>query len=82
MTARSNEMKNITLSIDDKELEDSRRYAQQQGQSLNSMIRELLRRTVRSSSKNWMDDCFELMDRAKVKTKNVKTWKREDLYDV
>lgn len=75
-------MKNITLSIDEKELEDGKKYAEQHNKSLNSLIRELLRRTVRSSSEAWIDDCFELMDRAKVKAKKVKSWKRENLYDV
>lgn len=75
-------MKNITLSLDEKELEAGREYAQEQGLSLNALIRQLLRRTVRSSSEDWLEECFELMDRAKVKRGKVVAWKREDLYDV
>ncbi len=74
-------MKNITLSLDEKELERARQYAQEHGMSLNSLIRNLLKRTVPSPSGNWLDDCFALMDQAKGRRKAV-TWKREELYDV
>ncbi|MCI0411783.1 hypothetical protein L0222_03160 [bacterium] len=75
-------MKNVTLSVDDKELEAGRRYAEEQGLSLNSLIRQLLRRTVHTSAERWMDECFELMDQAKIKGSKAKSWKREDIYDV
>lgn len=74
-------MKNITLSMDEKELEEARRYALARGISLNALIRELLRRTLGQRSGNWMDDCFGLMDQARVKADNIR-WKREELYDV
>jgi hypothetical protein len=74
-------MKNITLSLDEKELERARRYAQEHGISLNSLIRSLLARTVPSPAENWLEDCFELMDQANPKGKPAR-WKREDLYDV
>ena len=75
-------MRNVTLSLEDKDLEDARRYARERGISLNALIRQLLKRTIRSSSGNWMDDTFKLMDRARQKRLKVKPWKREDLYDV
>lgn len=74
-------MKNITLSLDEKELEAGRKYAQEHGMSLNAFIRDLLKRNTGSSSENWLEDCFSLMDQAKVRRK-IKPWKREDLYDV
>ena len=75
-------MKNITLSLDESELEAGRKYAQEQGMSLNALIRQLLGRTVRSASENWIEECFELMDQAKVKKRQIRVWKREELYDV
>lgn len=75
-------MKNITLSLDEKELESGRRYAQERGISLNALIRQLLRRTIRSSSDQWLDECFQLMDQANLKGRKLKPWKREELYDV
>lgn len=75
-------MKNVTLSLEDKDLEEARRYALQQGMSLNALIRQLLKNTARISSGNWMDDTFKLMDRARPRRRKVKPWKREDLYDV
>jgi inactivated superfamily I helicase len=75
-------MKNVTLSLEDKDLEEARRYARERGMSLNALIRQLLQRTARISSGNWMDDTFKLMDRARPKRLKAKPWKREDLYDV
>lgn len=75
-------MKNVTLSLEDKDLEEARRYAREQGMSLNALIRQLLKHTVGISSGNWMDDTFKLMDRARPKRGKLKPWKREDLYDV
>lgn len=74
-------MKNVTLSLDEKELEAGRRYAQEHGMSLNALIRELLKRSTGSFSDNWLEECFKLMDQAKVRRK-IEPWKREDLYDV
>jgi inactivated superfamily I helicase len=75
-------MKNVTLSLEDKDLEEARRYARERGMSLNALIRQLIQRTARISSGNWLDDTFKLMDRARPKELKVKPWKREDLYDV
>lgn len=74
-------MANVTLSIHEKLLKESRKYAKKHNTSLNSLIRKLLSHTVTSSSKDWLDECFHLMDKAKADSKGKK-WKREDLYDV
>ncbi len=74
-------MSNITISIDDKLLKKCREYAKNHNTSLNALIRRLLSQTVENVSKDWVDECFALMDRAKANTKGKK-WKREDLYDV
>ena len=74
-------MPNITISLDEDLLKSGRRYAQQRRTSLNALIRQLLEETVRASSQDWIDECFDLMDRAQGSSQGV-TWKREDLYDV
>jgi hypothetical protein len=74
-------MPNITISLDEKILKSGRQYAEKHHTSVNALIRSLLEQTVRSDSTQWVEECFALMDRAKVRSKG-KRWKREDLYDV
>ena len=74
-------MANVTISIDDKLLKEGRKYARMHGTSLNSLLRQLLSKTVAPSSNDWLEECFRLMDRAKGNSKGEK-WSREDLYDV
>jgi hypothetical protein len=74
-------MANVTISIDEELLKEGRRYANMHGTSLNSLIRQLLSKTVTAASNDWLEECFRLMDRAKGDSKGEK-WNREDLYDV
>ena len=74
-------MPNITISIDEDLLKSGRRYAEKHQTSMNALIRKLLEQTVRSRSKAWFEECFQLMDRAGADSKG-KRWKREELYDV
>ncbi len=74
-------MSNVTISIDDKLLKESRKYAQERGLSLNALIRQFLIETVENKSRNWLHECFELMDKTQANSRGGK-WKREDLYDV
>ena len=74
-------MPNITISIDEDLVKAGRNYARKHHISLNALIRRLLADAVTDSSRNWLDECFDLMDRAKGDSKG-KTWRREDLYDV
>ena len=74
-------MKNVTLAIDEKLVEESRRYAREHRTSLNNLIRDLLTRTVRGEGRDWTEDCFRAMDAANGRS-GGKSWKREDLYDV
>ena len=76
-------MPNVTLSMDEKLLEQSRKYAKSHGTSLNGLIRKLLTRTVKPSSadQDSLDDFFRIADNAHY-TSHGKKWKREDLYDV
>jgi len=72
-------MKNITLAIDEQILVLGREYAKKQNLSFNALVRKLLEQTVESSSKDWLEDAFRLMDKANVSS-NGKKWKREELY--
>ncbi|MFC1886016.1 DUF6364 family protein [Thermodesulfobacteriota bacterium] len=74
-------MPNITISLDKDLLKAGRQYASEHNTSINALIRKLLEQMVNSESKDWIDECFKLMDRAKVNSKG-RRWKREDLYDV
>ena len=74
-------MKNITLSIDEKLLKESREYAKKHNISLNALIRSLLKQTVSNSSTRWLEELFKLMDAAKGNSGGMK-WRREDLYRV
>lgn len=75
-------MPNVTISIPDKILKSGREYAQKHRLSLNAFIRDLLEKTVlRSSSSNWLNESFKLMDKAKGNSHGRK-WKRDDLYNV
>ena len=70
-------MKNVTLTIDDKLIEESRRYANKHHTSLNALIRDLLRRTVLGENRDWVDACFKKMDAANGHSCGRK-WKRKD----
>jgi plasmid stability protein len=74
-------MPNMTISLDEDLLKAGRSYAKKHNTSMNALIRKLLEQTVTSKSRDWLDECFRLMDRAKVNSRGQR-WKREDLYDV
>lgn len=74
-------MKNITLSIDESLLKSAREYARRHNMSFNVLVRKLIEQTVVSNQSNWLDEAFELMDKANLKSEGV-TWSREDLYRV
>lgn len=72
-------MKNLTLSADDRLIEEGRRYAAENHTSLNALLRTLLERVVRENRTDWVADCVKEMDTAKGHSRGKK-WKREDLY--
>lgn len=74
-------MPNITISLDKDLLKSGRRYAEKHQTSMNALIRTLLEQTVRPQSKNWLEECFRMMDLANVNSQGQK-WPREALYDV
>jgi hypothetical protein len=74
-------MPKITISIDDALLKAVRKYAEKHETSINAFIRKLLEETVQFQTKDWLRECFELMDRAKGNSRG-KRWQREDLYEI
>ncbi len=74
-------MPNITISLNKDLLKSGRCYAEKHQTSLNALIRTLLEQSVRPQSKNWLEECFQLMDRTNVNSKG-RRWRREELYDV
>jgi len=72
-------MKNITLALDEKIIKKGRKYASKHNLTLNSLVRELLEKTVEEDSQNWLEESFHLMDQVKL-SKTMKKWKRQDLY--
>ena len=77
---RRHEVKNITLAVDERLVEKGRRYAREHHTSLNSLIRELLARTVGEAHDGGIDDCLRKMDAARGHSRGRK-WRRQDLYD-
>ncbi len=73
--------KNITLAIDDETLAAARAYAKRHDTSVNALVRELLAQRVGSRRRQWIDQCFEFMDKANGDSQG-KRWRREDLYRV
>ena len=73
-------MPNITISLDEDLLKSGRRYAEKHQTSMNALIRKLLEQTVRLHSDAWLEECFNLMDRAGGDAKG-RRWQREDLYN-
>ena len=72
-------MKNITLALDENTVRRGRNYASRHNMSLNSLVRNLLEKTVAEDSDTWLDECFQMMDKVSI-PRNAKKWKREELY--
>lgn len=76
-------MKNITLSMSEELLKTGREYAQEQGISLNTLVRTLLEREAGSkktvSSENlWLTEVFMLMDSLGMHSRG-EPWTRSDV---
>lgn len=72
-------MSNITISLSEQLLKESRAYAQAQKTSLNDFIRGLLAKTVKKPGTIWLQDSFALMDKAHGHS-HGQTWTREELH--
>ncbi len=73
-------MPNITISLDKDLLRSGRLYAEKHQTSINALIRKLLEQTVKSESDDWLEECFNLMDRTHANS-GGRTWSREELYN-
>ena len=73
-------MPNVTISIGEKLLKKSRKYAEKRGTSLNALIRDLLTDKVDQNSEQWIQELFDFADK-KSGNSSGKKWKREDLYE-
>ncbi len=74
-------MPNITLSIDEKTLRQSREYARKHNLSLNALIRQMLEQKIGLSKENWVGEFLSLSDSLKINSNGYK-WAREDIYDL
>jgi hypothetical protein len=72
-------MRNITLAIDEEILVLGREYAKRHNMSFNALVRKSLEKTVKHTSKDWIDEMFKEMDKENVSSKGAK-WGRKDLY--
>jgi len=72
-------MKNITLAIDDETLEAGRSYASRHQTTLNSLVRELLVRTVLADRQALANEMFRLMDAHPGHSQGTR-WTRDELY--
>jgi hypothetical protein len=72
-------MRNITLAIDEETLSLGREYAKRHNMSFNALVRKSLEKTVKHSSKDWLDEMFKDMDKENANSKGEK-WTREELY--
>jgi hypothetical protein len=72
-------MKNITLSLDEGTLEAGRDYARRHQTTLNSLVRELLVKTVLADRNAGVREMFRLMDQHPGNSQGLR-WNREDLY--
>lgn len=74
-------MKNVTVAVDEKLLDESREYARKHQTTLNALIRKLLEREVGARRRDhWVDEFRELTAKAGGNSRGWK-WNREELYD-
>ncbi len=74
-------MSNITLSVPDDLLKESRQYAQKHNTSLNALVRNLLEKIISRKKKGLLKSSFDAVDRSPVSSKGKK-WTRDELYDI
>ena len=74
-------MRKITLVLDEETVRAGRAYARRHNMTLSSLIRKLLRQATSVDSKERIQECFALMDKARARPV-VGKWRREELYRV
>lgn len=73
-------MPNVTISLNENLLRESRKFAENQGTSLNSLIRKLLKQNIQHESKWSIDEFFRIIDSVKGDSKGWK-WNRDEIYE-
>jgi hypothetical protein len=74
-------MKNVTLAMDERLLEESREYARKHHTTLNAMIRKLLQQKVtRPLAVDWLKELLRIADEGHGNSRGWK-WNREEIYD-
>ena len=73
-------MKNTTITLDEKTLEDGRRYARQLGQSFNAWVNKLIRDAIKRSQESEMVELLEMSDRI-AGDSGGRSWSKEEIYD-
>lgn len=79
MRAYNASMKNITLALDEKTIDAGRDYAQRHNTTLNTLVRDLLEKTVLTDRMAAVQEMFRLMDAHPGNSQNNR-WSREELY--
>ncbi len=73
-------MKNITLSIPEDLIKQSREYASKHGTTLNALVRKLLKSTVQVGQQTKADKVLGEMKKLKSPMKSI-NWSRNELYE-
>ncbi|MEI6408531.1 MAG: DUF6364 family protein [Bacteroidota bacterium] len=73
-------MKNITLSLPEDLLDQSREYARRHGSSLNELVRQLLRQQIHFQEDDPLARFIRHTQVFSVNTKSIK-WTRSEIYD-
>lgn len=74
-------VKNVTISLDEGLLEESREYAARQGTTLNQMVRDFLERTVRKRRRRRIESFLEWAESKKLAPKDGRWLTRDEVYD-
>ena len=73
-------MKNTTVSLDEKTLEDARQYAARLGCSFNAWVNKIIEDAIRRSPQKSMSGLLSLADNC-AGSSHGKRWTREEIYE-
>jgi hypothetical protein len=73
-------MRNITITMDEKTLEDARQHAARLGCSFNAWVNKIIEDGVRRSPQKSMSELLALADQCSGNSKG-KRWTRDEIYD-
>lgn len=74
-------VKNVTISLDEGLLEESREYAARQGTTLNQLVRDFLERTVRRRRRERIESFLEWAESKRMAPKDGRWLTRDEVYD-